>query len=427
MQFTHLSGWLLLASLLLSLTGIPLLYTLAGLLAWGAGVLLFPSVPNEKRTLIYVLFGAGVACFGYALWQDFSVSFTKALSINQIMLSLLISVNYLKLVALPKKESHLPLPQGKRSFVMTFFGVHLFGSIINLSAILLAADRLYQKAALSRMQITMLARAFSTDALWSPFFVAFAAASIYAPEASILGIWKGGFALVFVAFLLTYWEFRGKKMDTFVGYPIRPHALILPAVLALLVWMSHLAYPAIKVIVLVSLFSFLLTLLLLLLREGLRQGARCFVAHTTTQVPLIKMELLLFLVAGFFGVGISTLLEGFNLAFPVREFTPIIAAIMLFGMVSVSFIGIHPIISIAVLGSWLEGLHVDHTLLAMTFLMSWSLSICTSPVSGLNLAISGRYNIPARSLFMWNIGYAFKLYLACVVILLLYNFAPMPM
>jgi hypothetical protein len=121
------------------------------------------------------------------------------------------------------------------------------------------------------------------------------------------------------------------------------------------------------------------------------------------------------------------LLEGFNLAFPVSEFTPSVAAIMLFGMVSVSFIGIHPIISIAVLGSWLEGLHVDHTLLAMTFLMSWSLSICTSPVSGLNLAISGRYDIPARALFFWNIGYALKLYLACVVVLLLYNFTAMPM
>jgi len=94
---------------------------------------------------------------------------------------------------------------------------------------------------------------------------------------------------------------------------------------------------------------------------------------------------------------------------------------MLLGMVLVSLVGVHPIISIAILGGWLGNMEVDHTLLAMTFLMSWSLSIGTSPVSGLNLALSGRYDIPSKKLFLWNARYALKLYMACVVVLLLYE------
>lgn len=416
---TSLCGWLLLASLLLSLTGNSALYTLAGTLAWSAGLVLFFTIPPPKRRLSLTLFTLGTACFAFAYTMGFRVELWRVLSVNQLMLSLLISISYLRLVALPAPSEH-PLPKGPKSFVSTFFGVHLFGAIINLSAILLAGDRLSQKAPLTKMQIVTLSRAFSADALWSPFFIAFAAASIYAPQASLLHLWQSGMMLVGVGFMLTYWEFKGKPMEQFVGYPIGPEALVLPALLAMLVGATHWLLPEARVILLVCFYALGLTLWFLFWRQGLPQGLKNFTTHTITQLPLLKNELALFLVAGYFGLSISALLEGFALAFPVSVFTPSVAAVMLLGMVLVSLVGVHPIISIAILGGWLGNMEVDHTLLAMTFLMSWSLSIGTSPVSGLNLALSGRYDIPSKKLFLWNARYALKLYVACVAALLLY-------
>jgi len=417
---TSLCGWLLLASLLLSLTGNPSLYTLSGLLAWSAGVALFFTIPPSKRRLSLVLFTLGTVCFLVAYHMGFSLDLWRIASVNQLMLSLLISVSYLRLVALPPPTNR-PLPKGPKSFVSTFIGVHLFGAIINLSAILLAGDRLSQEKALTKVQTATLSRAFSADALWSPFFIAFAAASIYAPQASLLHLWQSGMVLVAVGFMLTYWEFKGEPMKDFVGYPIGPNSLVLPALLASFVGATHWLLPEVPVILLVCFYAFGLTLWFLFWRQGFKEGVKSLTAHTTAQLPLLKNELALFLVAGYFGLSISALLEGFALDFPVSTFTSSVAALMLLGMVLASLVGVHPIISIAILGGWLGNMEVDHTLLAMTFLMAWSLSIGTSPVSGLNLALSSRYTIPAKKLFLWNAPYALKLYLACVLVLHLYK------
>ena len=417
---TSLCGWLLLASLLLSLTGNSALYLLSGVLAWSAGLVLFFTIPPQKRRLSLTLFTLGTACFAFAYAMGFRVDLWRVLSVNQLMLSLLISISYLRLVALPAPSQH-PLPRGPKSFVSTFFGVHLFGAIINLSAILLAGDRLSQKAPLTKVQTATLSRAFSADALWSPFFIAFAAASIYAPDASLLQLWQSGMILVAVGFLLTYWEFKGEPMKDFVGYPIGPNSLVLPALLAGFVGVTHWLVPATPVILLVCFYAFGLTLWFLFWRQGFKEGIKSLTTHTTAQLPLLKNELALFLVAGYFGLSISAILEGFALDFPVSTLTSSVAALMLLGMVLASLVGVHPIISIAILGGWLGGMEVDHTLLAMTFLMAWSLSIGTSPVSGLNLSLSSRYDIPAKKLFLWNAPYALKLYLACVLVLHLYK------
>ena len=126
----------------------------------------------------------------------------------------------------------------------------------------------------------------------------------------------------------------------------------------------------------------------------------------------MKTELSLFLVAGMFGISISSILIGLNLDLPFKIFDWQIASILLFIFIMLAFIGIHPIITIAIIGDFLGG--VNHTLLALTFLMAWSTTVSTSPFSGLNLTIVARYNFDAKEIFRLNIFYAFKMYLICV-------------
>ena len=416
-------GLLILLSFLLGLLSFftcKELYAFAGIIAWLAGIPLFMTIPKEKWTLSVTLFGLGLGCFIIAFFQGFAIDFARALSINHVLLMLLIAVNYLKLVAMPQQENLEPLPQGKKSFVQTYWGIHLFGSIINLSAIFLVLDRLLKQGCLSKVEVASLTRAFSTDALWSPFFVAFAAVMVYAPDARIMGIWSVGFPLVMIAFVVTWWEFRNKELETFTGYPLRFSTLYIPLLLASLVAFFHWQWPMMKVIVLVSLFSFVLTLVILPFRQGFTSSFLTLLTHTCIEIPKMKMELTLFLIAGFFGAGVSVLLDGFHIALPFEHFDPWVASVMLLGMIVVSFIGIHPVISIAVLGGWLHGVVVDQTLLAVTFLIAWSISICSSPVSGLNLAIASRYGIASKEMFAWNSIYALKLYAAAVLLLFVF-------
>lgn len=388
----------------------------SGTLAWVAFVLLFKTLKNKKMILILLVLSliAYLVCF----INEFKVDFFKVFTVNQYLLTLLIGVGFLRLVATPRKDKTQNLPKGKNSFIKTYLGVHLFGSVINLSSLLLVADKMYKKAPLTNAQLILLTRSFASDAYWSPFFVAFAAAITYAPKLTTSIILVNGIVLAFMAFLITYYEVNKDKkfdLDEFYGYPLSLDTLYLPILLAFFVLLTNHFHPEIKVIILISCFSVLMTLFILPIKKGILETAKIFKFHLIDELPKMKSELSLFLVAGMFGITISSILVGLNLSLPFEVFDWQIASLLLLVFIFLAFIGIHPIITIAIIGDFLAG--VNHTLLAVTFLMAWSTTVSTSPFSGLNLTMVARYNANAKEIFMLNIGYAFKMYVICTICL----------
>ena len=79
----------------------------------------------------------------------------------------------------------------------------------------------------------------------------------------------------------------------------------------------------------------------------------------------MKVEMGLFLVAGMFGIGVSSILAGLDFKLPFETFDWQIASLLLFVFIVLAFIGIHPIITIAIIGNFLNS--ANHTLLAVTF------------------------------------------------------------
>ncbi len=398
------------------------LLIVAGTLAWLSLGFSYTSLKSKKMLNILLLlsFIAFAICFFYG----FSIDFIKVFTVNQYLLTLLIGVGFLRLIATPKKDKSTNLPKGKQSFLKTYLGVHLFGSVINLSSLILVADKLHKKAKLTKTQIVLLTRAFSTDAYWSPFFVAFAAALTYAPNLNAGVILVNGLILAFIAFLFTYYEVNKDKsfnLDEFRGYPMAFDTLLLPFCLAILVLVTNHFYPQIKVIVLISLFSFLLTILVLPIKKGLNKASSKIVNHIFEELPKMKVELSLFLIAGMFGISVSSILLGLELTLPFEEFDWFIASILLAIFIVLAFVGIHPIITIAIIGEFLSS--VNHTLLAVTFLMAWATTVSTSPFSGLNLTIVARYSLNAKDIFKANILYVLKMYIIGVICLyILSNF-----
>lgn len=390
------------------------LFIFSGVFAWASLFLLFKDTSNKK--LLILLLVLSFIGFLYSFMNSFKIDFAKVILVNQYLLTLLIGVGFLRLIATPKGEKVKSLPKGKQSFFKTYLGIHLFGSVINLSSLILVADKLYKKAPLTNLQVVVLSRAFSSDAYWSPFFVAFAAAITYAPNLSTSTILISGLVLAFIAFVVTYIEvIFNYDIKEFRGYPINFETLYLPFMLALMVLVTNHYFPELKVILLISLFSFILTLFILPVKVGLKKTFKKLNSHIIDELPKMKNELSLFLVAGMFGVSISSILVGLNVQLPFDEFNAISASILLLILIVLSFIGIHPIISIAIIGNWVSEL--NHTLLAVTFLMSWSTAVSTSPFSGLNLTIQSRYKLTAIEIFKTNISYAIKMYFVCVIMI----------
>jgi hypothetical protein len=379
---------------------------------WIAFLLLFASLKNKKFLL--VLFVLSILSFTICIVNGYKIDFYKVFTVNQYLITLLIAVGFLRLIATPKKAKIKALPKGEASFLKTYLGVHLFGSVINLSSLILVADKMYKKAPLSNTQIVLLTRAFASDAYWSPFFVAFAAAITYAPKLNTFTILLNGIILALIGFLITYIEIRKDNkfnLSEFSGYPISFDTIYLPIILAFLVLLTHTFYPDIKVIVLISSFSFMLTIFVLPFKNSYLKSKIKFKNHILNELPKMKTELSLFLVAGMFGILVGSILLGLNLQLPFDNFDWFVASILLGIFIILGFIGIHPIITIAIIGDFLSG--VNHTLLAITFLMAWSTTVSTSPFSGLNLTIVARYNYDAKEIFKLNIFYAIKMYLVC--------------
>lgn len=413
------SGLLIFISFLITIYSYFILDKLSiysGIFAWTALAFLFLKISNKK--LLRGLFILSFGTFFYSFTNDFFIDYERAILVNQYLLTLLIGVGFLRLIATPKKEKFKNLPKGKKSFLKTYLGIHLFGSVINLSSLILVADKLYKKAPLSNLQIVLLTRAFSSDAYWSPFFVAFAAALTYAPDLSTSTILLSGIVLAFIAFIVTYLEVTDVKkynIEEFSGYPVHFETLYLPFLLAILVLSTNFYYPDLKVILLISFFSIILSSFILPFKIGFKKAISKLNYHVTDELPKMKNELALFLVAGMFGVSISSVLVGLNVDFPFDTFNGFTASILLLVLIVLSFVGIHPIISIAIIGNWSNEL--NHTLLAMTFLMSWSTAVSTSPFSGLNLTMQARYNLKAIDIFKTNLPYVMRMYFVCVVLL----------
>lgn len=426
MNSSYISGFLIFLSFILSIYSYFFykdLLIISGLCAWISFVIFFITL--QKKKLLLVLLSLSFIFFAICLFNSFKINYYNIFTVNQYLITLLIGVGFLRLIATPKNINLDELaPKGINSFVKTYFGVHLFASVINLSALILIADKMYKKNFLTNTQIILLTRSFANDAYWSPFFVAFAAAVVYMPKLNTSIILVNGILLGFIGFLITYFEVKNDKknlINEFEGYPISFSSLYLPFSLAFLVLVTNYFFPHIKVIILISLFSFFLALIILPIKKSIKKAISEIINHILVELPKMKAEISLFLVAGMFGVIMSSILLGLNLQLPFEKFDWIIASILLAIFILLGFIGIHPLITIAIIGDLLN--QVDHTLLAVTFLMAWATTVSTSPFSGSNLTIVSRYDFNAKDIFKLNMFYALKMYLVSVIFLfILYKY-----
>ncbi|MEK6593100.1 MAG: hypothetical protein AABZ67_08440 [Pseudomonadota bacterium] len=396
---------------------------LTGLVAWGACLLLWPRLSrNQARvTLLLVAFGAAGVLWGAASGK--AGLFEKALAQNIALIAMLISVSFLQLISISPGAANEPLSTGRYALLKTLIGVHLFGAVINFSAVAIFADRLGTRAKLTLAQALGLTQAFMVGALWSPFFGAMAVALIAAPGASLARLMAVGIPVTVAAVLITWLTLSSKRYGharDFAGYPLHLESLWVPAVLAIGVLVVHELKPAWSVLAIIAALAPLVTIITLLVREGNRALASVK-RLIDVRLPEMNGEMSLFLAAGVLSAGMSGMIAALDLELPFQRFGGFEASVVLAVIILFAWLGLHAVIMVSVMGPWLAPLNPDPTLLAMTFLMTWGVGLQACPMSNTLLAMHSRYGIPYKEVLAHNRVYSFKLMLLCIVALNLYS------
>ena len=392
-----------------------------GALAWTAGLTMLPQVAPRQLALFGSLSLLGALGMVLGAARGARPDWQMVLTANQMLITLLVAVSFLRLVAGPqsarerrntgngerhRRRAPWQNPRGRRAVWQSMLGVHLLGAVINISVVDIVGERLLAEDKNRRGPLLLLSRAYSSGAFWSPFWGAAAAVFTYAPSArlSVL-IAVGGLAAV-IGLTVSAFTVTGALGDVrnFRGFPLSVEFLVVPLTLVVAVLTAHALLPTLPVSGVITVCSLCLTLIALSPR-GVRTMRQELSRHAVTHLPLMRQELTLFLAAGAMAAGLSELTESFGRRLPIDHFGAVQAYLLLLVMVSVSMIGIHPVISIAVSAGLLQSAHPDPTLFAMTGLLAWGIQAAGGPLSGLNVVMHGRFGIDSFTLARWNAKY----------------------
>jgi hypothetical protein len=181
-------------------------------------------------------------------------------------------------------------------------------------------------------------------------------------------------------------------------------SLAVPVFLAIVVIGVHHFWPDVSIMHLICVVSPIGALIFMKGRPRIIT-LRDFVDRGITSV---SSQFSLFLAAGVFSAGIKSITYVYPALFSLDDssLTPLLFAMVSGAMIIIGILGVHPIVSIAIVSPLLLPLNPDHSQLGFLFLTSWAVSTGSSPLSGVGLALISRYRASSREIIRSNWHYA---------------------
>ena len=244
-------------------------------LAWVALALLWARVGRRQQVQALLFIAAGLAAFLWGVSRGAPLRVGSLLGQNQPILSMLAAVTLLRLLNRPPRTADAELPRGLGAYLQSLLGVHAFGSVINISAVIIMSDRLARVRPLGFDEAQLFSRAFSTVAFYSPFIGGVALALAYTPGSSPVVMMLFGAPLAAAAGLWLYWyarSGRAEDIESFRGYPLQPADLKVPLTLGAGVLAAAAALPGHSVLALITLVAPAVVLAALLKRACARRA-----------------------------------------------------------------------------------------------------------------------------------------------------------
>ena len=425
----HAAGGVLAGMLVLAIAGAvwPAVPDVsAAMLAWVALALLWPGIGRRQQLQALVFIAAGLAAFLWGASRGAPLRVDSLLGQNQPILSMLASITLLRLLNRPPRTDEPELPRGLRAYLQSMLGVHAFGSVINISAVIIMCDRLTRVRPLGFNQAQLFSRAFSAVAFYSPFIGGVALALSYTPGSSPLVMMLFGLPLAAAAFLLLYrFASSGRAEDVggFRGYPLHPQDLKVPLALGAGVLIASVALPGYSVLTLITMVTPAVVVGVLLKRSGMRGLRPAFAEYVRERAPQMGGELALFLGAGVLAAGVVAAAAGAGDWTIFPRLDAFHASLLVLACIVTSLVCIHPAVLVGVTVALVETIEVDPTLLATTFAMGWGpLGCAVNPLSGVNVVLATRYGADNWRIARSNVAFSAALFVVAVGLLYLYEY-----
>lgn len=396
----------------------------APLLAWSALLLLWSRLGRPQRAQVLLFIAVGTVGLLWAATRGAAPRFDRVLGQNQPILSMLAAITLLRLLSPPVTEDEPELPRGFGTYLRSLFGVHLFGAVINISAVVLMADRLARTEPLRLNQAQLISRSFTAVAFYSPFIGGVALALAYTPGSSPLRLLAFGGPVALAALGLLVWYGRTGRVadiDNFRGYPVHFESLWLPLVLGSVVLAAYVTTTGYTVLALITVLAPLVAGGALLLRGGASGFRQAMTDYVSVRLPQMGGELALFLGAGVLGAGLVAVFSAADNWVPFTTFDAWNGSLLLVGCIATSLACIHPVVLLSVMVPLLPGIVHDPSFVAIVFAMSWGLGCAVNPMSGINLVLSSRYGVSNWALGRANIPFSLTLLPVAVALLFLYE------
>ncbi|MBM9603750.1 hypothetical protein [Desulfopila inferna] len=397
------AGWIIFGTLVFFLLSVklPFLLILPTISAWLVPVVMWQFLGKSSRKQTLWLLIIGLAALFFSAGQGIYLGWRQIFAANLPLLAMFVAVSFLTLTSSVTEGP--ALPNGKKAVITTAIGTHLLGAVINLSAVFLFGDRLQRNGSLSKVQMIILARSFCAAAWWSPFFIATGVALIYAPDMSWKETLIPGAVMSIIAISYSTVEVCFFSKARFSGYPLKTESLAIPLFLAAVVIGVHHFRHDINVLVLICLLAPAGALLFMKGRPRL-PTLRDFIDN---RISTVSSQFALFLATGVFSTGIKSITHVYPAVFTLEgSFTPLMFAIILGAMILIGIVGVHPVVSIAIVSPLLLPLDPDHSQLGFLFLTSWAVSTASSPLSGVGLALVSRFKASPKVIIQSNWRYA---------------------
>ena len=404
--------------------------TAPAVLAWVALALLWPGIERRQRVQAAVFTAAGVAALAWGVSRGAALRLDSVLGQNQPILSMLAAITLLRLLNGPSHPDEPELPRGLGAYLRSLLGVHAFGSVINVSAVIIMSDRLARGRALDFRQAQLFSRAFCTVAFYSPFIGGVALALSYTPGSNPLALMAFGAPLAAASCLLLWWyaaSGRAGDIGGFRGYPLHPEDLKVPVALGTAVLAGTVAAPDYSVLELITLLAPVVAVATLVARGGMRGLGRAGADYVRRRAPQMGGELALFLGAGVLAAGVVAAAGGGSGDWaPFPRLDAFHASLLVLAFVATSLVCIHPAVLVGATAGLVGTMPFDPTLLATAFAMGWGLGCAVNPMSGVNVVLATRYGADNWRIARSNIAFSAGLYGVAVGLLYLYEFTRLP-
>jgi hypothetical protein len=393
--------------------GLPVSPLVPGIGIWIVTVWLWPRLSRILAIQSSVVLAIGFLGFAAAA-QIHPLTFADirpAIEANYAVLGMLIGVSFLRLIQ--NDRASVRTAQGLRGQLQTMLGAHVLGSILNLSILTLLGQRLSPLGQLNRVQGLALIRGFAFASTWSPFFASVGIILLAVPDAQYREMVPYGFGLVGCAGLITFWQLhRAPESSVSTGFSLRFQSLKIPLSMAGTVLITHVLWPLVPILTIVTMTSVLFTLIAVFIRGGsdlLRTSLR---THLQLQLPRLGGEFALFASSALLGAGISAMIRAYELVPDLPTFGAFEAWLTLCALVALALIGLHPVAGIVLAATLLTPIVDDPTLLAIVFAFAWALAVVLSPLSAAQLTLKLGFQVRTRDLAQLNIPFAIPIFAA---------------